>query len=273
MPLLFASALRESITAIAAAICVVWEADADTPAVYAEQCRVQSIDLEHSVLAYLPDGQLVGVGILCRRGQRGFVLDFGISPAVRGQGYGHQLFAALMAEARRAGLEEVSLVVNADNQPAQRIYRKAGFEQVRELVTLRGKAPAYAAGAAAEIGADLQQAILAWSGPGRAGKPYWERELASLLVQAESRGFETRHGFLLARRSAYHRQVDLLQLALDPEAETEDVNGLLHAAGEVFGPVLPLALLGEPVGSRVYTHLGSLGFQVIERIYEMRLRP
>lgn len=272
MSLEFASTLRESITAIAAAICAVWEADVDTPVVYAEQCRVQSADLEHSLLAYLPDGQLVGVGILCRRGRRGFVLDFGVVPALRGQGYGQACFEALIGQARRAGLEEVSLVVNAENQPAQRIYRRAGFEQVRDLVTLRGKTPAFAPGSASEIRDDLPQAILAWSAPGRAGKPYWERELASLLVQADTRAFETPCGFLLARPSAYHRQLDILQLALDSEATAEDVNGLLFAASEAIGPALPLALLGEPAGSRVHRFLAGLGFRVVERAWEMRLQ-
>ncbi len=272
MSLVIVTTLRETITTIAGMICEVWEADVDTPAVYAEQCRVQSADLEHSLLAYLPDGRPAGVGILCRRGRRGFVLDFGIVPALRGQGYGQVLFAALLAQARRATLQEISLVVNARNQPAQQIYRKAGFEQARELATLRGRAPAFAPGSASEVESDLAQAIVAWASPGRAGKPYWERELASLLVQGGTRGFETPHGFLLARQSAYHRQLDILQLALDSEATAEDVNGLLFATSEALGGALPLALLAEQVGTRVYDHLTALGFRVVERVYEMRLQ-
>ena len=269
MSLIITSTLRESISTIAAAICAVWEADVDTPAVYAEQCRVQNADLEHSVMAYAPDGQFVGIGLLCRRGRRGFVLDFGVAPAFRGQGFGHQLFASLMTQAERARLDEVSLIVNQDNQSAQRIYRRAGFEIGRELATLRGRAPAYAPGSAIEVTEDLPGAILAWGGPGRVSKPYWERELASLLAQSDTRGFQTARGFLLARRSAYHRQVDLLQLALDPEATLEDLNGVLYAAGEVFNPALPLTLLAEPIGSRVYTLLMSLGFRSVEQAYEM----
>lgn len=272
MSLVIATTLRESVTTIAEMICEVWEADVDTPAVYAEQCRVQSVDLEHSLLAYLPDGRLAGAAILCRRGQRGFVLDFGIVPALRGQGYGQVLFAALVAQARRAALLEVSLVVNAENQPARQIYRKAGFEQTRELGSLRGRAPAFAPGSATEVEADLAQTIVAWAAPGRAGKPYWERELASLLVQGNTRAFETPHGFLLARQSAYHRQLDILQLALDSEATAEDVNGLLFAASEAFNAALPLTLLAEQVGSRVYAHLTALGFRVVERVHEMRLQ-
>lgn len=269
--LVITTALRESVTGIARAICDVWEAEVDTPAVYAEHCRIHNVDLEHSVLGYMPDGRLAGIGVLCRRGDRGFVLDFGVAPPFRGRGLGHRLFAALMSQARLACLNEVSLIVSSDNEPALRIYLQAGFQRSRELITLRGKMAAYAPASASETLSDRAAAIMAWFGGGKAARPYWERDLPSLLAMSAARAFENQRGFLLARRSPYFRQIDIVHLALDPGAVTEDVNALLYATSEAFGGDLPLALLEEPLDSRACHMLLDLGFHEVERQYEMRL--
>ena len=269
--LVITTTLRESVASIARAICDVWEAEVDTPAVYAEHCRIHNVDLEHSVLGSVPDGRLAGIGVLCRRGDRGFVLDFGIAPPFRGRGFGHQLFEGLMAQARLASLHEVSLIVSSDNEPAQRIYLQAGFQHVRELITVRGKMAAYAPASATEMLSERAAAIVAWFGGGKAARPYWERDLPSLLAMAAVRAFENRRGFLLARRSPYFRQIDIVHLALDPGAVTEDVNALLYATSVAFGGDLPLALPEEPVGSRACQMLLDLGFREVERQYEMRL--
>ncbi len=269
--LIVTSTLREPVSSIAEAICQVWEADVDTPAVYAEHCRAQNADLEHSILGTTPDGRLVGIGVLCRRGERGFVLDFGITPAFRGQGLGHQLFAALVERMRLAGMREVTLMVNSENVAAIRIYLQAGFQQIREMITLRGKVAAYAPASAAEVRQDLAATILAWYGSGKASRPYWERELPALLAMGKTRAFENRHGFMLVRRSPFFRQVDIVHLALDPAAVIEDVNGLVYSASVAHGDDLPLALVDEPEGSRACLKLLDLGFREVERNYEMRL--
>jgi len=200
------------------------------------------------------------------------VLDFGVAPHCRGQGIGQRLFEALVAEIVRADLREVTLDVNADNEPAIRIYQKAGFRQVRSLVTLRGKVAAYAPGGAQELTDGHGAAIMAWFGGGKSARPHWERDLPSLLGMANVRAFENSRGFLLTRLSPYFtRQVDIVHIGLDPEAVTEDVNALLYAASDVYGSDMMLALPEEPDNSRAARLLGNLGFQVIERAYEMRL--
>lgn len=268
--LIIATTMRETIADIAQAICIVWQSEADTPAVYAEHCRVHNADLRHSVIAHAPDGQLVGIGVLCRRGDRGFVLDFGIAPKFRGRGWGHRLFAALMKEAQAAHLHEVSLLVDADNKPAIRIYQRAGFEHVRELVTLLGKPAAYAPGSARELRNGMAQAIIAWFGAGKSTHPQWERDLPSLLSMADVRAFENARGFLLARPSPYHRRVDIVHLGLQPDAVTEDVNALLYVASVAFGADLPLALPEEPRDSRPHRLLHDLGFRAVDHTFEMR---
>ncbi len=269
--LIIVTTLRETATCIAHAICTVWEAQADTPAVYAEHCRIHNADLSRSLVAYLPDGQFVGVAMLCRRIDRGFVLDFGIAPPFRGQGYGHRLFAALVEQMREAGLREVTLLVSADNEAAVHIYQRAGFQIVRELVTLRGRPVAYAPGSAREVWDDLARRIMAWFGPGKSARPQWERDLPSLLAMADVRAFEAPHGFLLTRPSPYFRQVEIVHIGLDPAAVAETVNALLYAASVAYGSDLPLALPEEPSGSRAHQLLHGLGFRVVDHAYEMRL--
>ncbi|GAB4571287.1 MAG: hypothetical protein Kow0077_07610 [Anaerolineae bacterium] len=271
IPLVITTTIRESLASIAGAICEVWESDVDTPAVYAEQCRVHQADLQHSVMAFTPDGQLVGIGILCRRGQHGYVLDFGIVPGWRGQGLGHQVFAALVAQAREAGIAALSLVVRSDNVAAQSIYRKAGFETVRTLETLRGKRVAFAPAQAREVTDRVPEVVQAWFGGGKSGHPGWERDLPSILAMADARVFEVQHALMMVRPSPYFRRLDIVQLALDAEATQEDVNALMHAAGEAFDPRLPFALVDEPPESRAHRLLLDLGFRVVERNFEMKL--
>lgn len=68
----------------------------------------------------------------------GFVADgtpelcIAIVPEWRGRGLGARLLAALIAEARAAGLSAVSLSVESDNA-ARHLYARMGFQEVREV--------------------------------------------------------------------------------------------------------------------------------------------
>ncbi|MBN2469330.1 MAG: GNAT family N-acetyltransferase [Anaerolineae bacterium] len=259
-------------TVVAAGICAVWEADQDTPEVYAEQCRINSADLSHSLIGQAPDGQLIGVGILCRRGARGFVLDFGVAPAFRGQGLGQRLFDVLLEQAAQSGVDMLSLIVSGDNQPARRIYTRAGFEIVRKLGVLLGRSSGGVGHDVRPVTDDLPEAMTRWAMRDPHVPPGWERELASLLAMTGVRAFESSRGFLAIRRSVYHRQKEIVQLGLAPDADIDDVRGLLHTAHQMFEPLLPLALPEEPVNSRAYQILETLGFRQVESMYEMAVK-
>jgi ribosomal protein S18 acetylase RimI-like enzyme len=56
-------------------------------------------------------------------------LAIGVRPEARGRGVGGLLLRALLAEAGRQGIVQVSLSVEADN-PAQRLYERMGFERI-----------------------------------------------------------------------------------------------------------------------------------------------
>lgn len=57
-------------------------------------------------------------------------LTIAISPQRRGQGHGRYLLDSLLDECRRHSIHSVSLSVDAANEPAMTIYRKAGFVEV-----------------------------------------------------------------------------------------------------------------------------------------------
>jgi ribosomal protein S18 acetylase RimI-like enzyme len=56
-------------------------------------------------------------------------LSVGVWPGYRGRGVGERLMRQALAEARRRGLERVSLSVEPEN-PALHLYRKLGFVPV-----------------------------------------------------------------------------------------------------------------------------------------------
>ncbi|MGR3208913.1 GNAT family N-acetyltransferase [Bacillus glycinifermentans] len=57
-----------------------------------------------------------------------FIYDFGLYEAYRGHGNGRQALLALEEEARRLGIEKLSLHVFAHNKTARRLYEKMNFE-------------------------------------------------------------------------------------------------------------------------------------------------
>jgi ribosomal protein S18 acetylase RimI-like enzyme len=58
-------------------------------------------------------------------------LSIAVVPSRRGKGYGEELLAALLAQAKKDGFEQISLSVEPDN-PALRLYERYGFRKVGE---------------------------------------------------------------------------------------------------------------------------------------------
>jgi [ribosomal protein S18]-alanine N-acetyltransferase len=75
-------------------------------------------------------GEIVGYGGLCAYPEESFIQTLAIRRDRQGRGLGARLLAALIDEARRRDEPMVGLEVRADNQTAQRLYARFGFEQV-----------------------------------------------------------------------------------------------------------------------------------------------
>lgn len=84
-----------------------------------------------TVGGFAGDG-LAGIGsfiVSSRAKQRhkGFIVGFYVVPELRGSGLAAALLDRLIAEARGAGLRGLTLSVTWGNEPARRLYRRAGF--------------------------------------------------------------------------------------------------------------------------------------------------
>jgi GNAT superfamily N-acetyltransferase len=99
------------------------------------------------------DATVIGMATIAQRFSPGWVgallcvNDVFVQPAFRRQGAGKALLALAAAEALRRGAPFLEIMVHEDN-PARRLYRKAGFTQVRGAATyvLAGDALAELAG-------------------------------------------------------------------------------------------------------------------------------
>jgi ribosomal-protein-alanine N-acetyltransferase len=74
-------------------------------------------------------GALVGYAGLWFDGYDGQVMTIGTRTSAQGQGVGRLLLDALLQHARTLGAESVLLEVRVDNEPALRLYERAGFER------------------------------------------------------------------------------------------------------------------------------------------------
>lgn len=65
---------------------------------------------------------------------QGFVAYMAVEPRLRGQGIGAALLAAAENEARGRHLPYISLMVTEENEPACRLYERAGYLTERRLL-------------------------------------------------------------------------------------------------------------------------------------------
>lgn len=90
-------------------------------------------ELKNSVAFYLVarwDGLLVGFGGAWLVMDEAHVTTLGVHPEFRGRGIGERLFAEMLAEAIRRGVQRASLEVRESNESARRLYEKYGFTPV-----------------------------------------------------------------------------------------------------------------------------------------------
>lgn len=74
-------------------------------------------------------GELVGYAGLWFDGWDAQVMTIGTRPDAQGRGVGRALLDALLGRARELRAADVLLEVRVDNEPALRLYERAGFER------------------------------------------------------------------------------------------------------------------------------------------------
>lgn len=106
-----------------------------TPRSFDDLIARESVDLKVSAAA-VHGGEVIGMGLLAIRGQRGWIGGLGVLPAYRRRGVGRLLMEYLIEQAVRRGLKTLQLEVIVQNTGAWHLYRSCGFEAVRRLLVL-----------------------------------------------------------------------------------------------------------------------------------------
>lgn len=252
-------------------------------------CRVQSIDLSASVVAY--DGSNpIGIALAGRRADRGWLYEVAVAPAYRRRGIGSRMIQAVIEELERAGTHELELDVAASRRDARTLFARLGFKRTRSYLSFAAggeemglhavKLPpgwSIVAGSTAQLITAYSRAQL--SEP----EPCWGRSLASLLAYPGGRIVRLIDGdrelaliFSLARAPSGGDAALLRPLFLNWKSgvSVEALPGLIAAAAhEALGMVRDVAVRFalEPVESSVACALCELRMPVVDESYDMRL--
>jgi len=77
----------------------------------------------------MPDHPVAGFCAFWRVAEQIHINNLAVLPELRGQGLGTQLLEAIIAEAEHLGADMLTLEVRQSNEPARRLYERAGFFQ------------------------------------------------------------------------------------------------------------------------------------------------
>ncbi|MFN2285574.1 MAG: GNAT family N-acetyltransferase [Anaerolineae bacterium] len=94
------------------------------------------VDMERSAVA-LSDGHILGISMLGVRPGHCWSTRLGVLPVKRRRGTGESLMRDNISMARKLGVDYVILEVIKDNEPAQKLFAKLGFRELRVLLILR----------------------------------------------------------------------------------------------------------------------------------------
>lgn len=96
------------------------------PQFWSEIARIPE-SREYVVARDRADGPIIGYAGLFQSSDEAQVQTIAVSQAAQGRGLGQALLTELIRAARRRGARTLALEVRADNEPALRLYARAGF--------------------------------------------------------------------------------------------------------------------------------------------------
>jgi ribosomal protein S18 acetylase RimI-like enzyme len=102
-----------------------------------EYITTYDVKLEHSLVAKLPNGEMLGVIMLGVRSGRIWITRLGVIPNTRRLGIGKTLVKASLEKAKQLSINFCMLEVINNNIPAHQLFIKFGFQEVGELLVLR----------------------------------------------------------------------------------------------------------------------------------------
>jgi ribosomal protein S18 acetylase RimI-like enzyme len=217
-------------------------------------------DLDASLVAKA-EGVPIGLLNLGIRGQRSWIGGVAVVPPMRRRGIGRKLMEAALASARERRLSEVWLEVLVQNEPAQRLYERLGFETTRTVeVWVLDRAAGH--GRTTETSLDAARARVRRL---RLAPEPWQRadETVDHLTALDPppRGLASERGAAVYRRTP--QALSLIQIAGDEDAARELLSTLRANAA--------VNLLNLPADEPSAAALRQLGGRVAASQYEMRL--
>ncbi|GCE45422.1 acetyltransferase (GNAT) family protein [Thermosporothrix hazakensis] len=240
-----------------------------TPEMAAEVWRCYDVDMVHTVVMHSLNLAFVGLARLALRGWRGWCGGFGIVPRYRGTGASTHLAERMIYKAREAGLKTIQLEVLHQNIPAQKLYKRVGFETLRQLLSVEIATKALPESPALEVEELDPERLFPWVAFDV--RPSWQRELASIATLKSraytlaGKRFDRPTGLITERRKAHLR----ILAAINHTALTDgELLALLrHAAGDAVG----IQLINEPEESALLRRCRDFGFFDVFGQYEMFL--
>ena len=159
------------------------EAEGMTDAWFADHVARNDIDLVRSP-RWTVDGALAAFALLGFRGDRVWIGGFGVVPGTRGHGMGGVCVADVLRIAREEGASSVELEVLENNAAALRLYTRAGFEQIDQLIVWRREPRSAPRGDADGTVSAAPRDVAGVTALARSPATCWQREPRSVAAAA-----------------------------------------------------------------------------------------
>jgi len=239
--------------------------------------RAHDVLLEQSLVA-LDGDEIIGLALLARRGERGWVSGLGVLPDHRRQGVARALMTGVSENAQRIGVKHLQLEVLSNNQHAIDLYTDLGWKMRQELLVwerpeFQGPLPIHR-----ERWVEMEPTFLlanyfdAW----HEEPPCWQREKETLLYYAEvgmkGWGIVRDDGpvaYLLGFLPKDGR-MPLMDVAVDPDVGYKSAGRALLQNLHLSFKTTP-QLPNEPVTSKLNFLFAAMAYQVVLRQNEMTL--
>jgi ribosomal protein S18 acetylase RimI-like enzyme len=237
---------------------------------------IYDVDIDASVVAE-SHGRLVGMALLSRRKDRGWISAVGTIPSARRQGVARQMVQGLIANARRLGLAEVLLEVITENQKAHSLYLDLGFMDVRELLVWRLAADADPLPIPQELLSEVTPAsVLVHFDEWHKEPPTWQRDMGTLVkLLPHARAYRLDLDGQEAAYAVVSERVDsisLLDIGINPQfGPVRAGRPLLQVLSRLF-PNRALSIMNVSADDHLCRALAALRFNVTVRQWEMLLR-
>jgi ribosomal protein S18 acetylase RimI-like enzyme len=238
--------------------------------------RFYDVDLTASVVAQAGSA-LVGMALLSRRDERGWISGVGVLPAWRRHGIARMMMEAVLARACEGRIRQIALEVISQNHPARALYASLGFVEGRELLTWRFPGDADPLPIPEErLSPAPVEALLAHFDGWHDQPPCWQAEAATLRKMTERmRGYGLDLGGIPAGYCLVGERNDtvaLMDVGIAPGAGMSMAGRTMLQALAALYRGRALSINNVPVDSGLNRSLAALHFLVAVRQVEMHLK-